>query len=80
MYLAELALDLAQKVLFHNGKSDQNGSFLVKVFQGEGFEEYMAALRTLFEKVQVRKPSASRGRSREVYLLARGAKHYKMPE
>ncbi len=68
MYLAELALDMARQVL----KPD--GNFLVKVFQGVGFEEYLRDLRSSFSKVITRKPKASRPRSREVYLLARGFK------
>ena len=63
MYLAELALDFAEKWL------DPGGSFVVKVFHGEGFDDFVRQTRTLFEKVQVRKPSASRPRSREVYVL-----------
>ncbi|MFO7602387.1 MAG: 23S rRNA (uridine(2552)-2'-O)-methyltransferase RlmE [Gammaproteobacteria bacterium] len=66
MYLAELALELAQKIL------KPGGDFLVKVFQGEGFDAYLNELRNSFKKVMVRKPKASRPRSREVYLLARG--------
>ncbi len=65
MYLAELALDFCQKSL------TKNGDFLVKVFQGEGFDAYLQTLRSHFRKVMVRKPKASRPRSREVYLLAR---------
>lgn len=65
MYLAELALELAQKTL------KPGGDFLVKVFQGEGFDAYLAEARKTFKKVLVRKPQASRPRSREVYLLAR---------
>lgn len=65
MYLAELAADFAARVL------QPGGDFLVKVFQGEGFDEYLRQLRASFKKVQSRKPDASRGRSREVYLLAR---------
>ena len=65
MYLAELALDFCQKSL------TSNGDFLVKVFQGEGFDDYLQSLRNHFRKVVVRKPKASRPRSREVYLLAR---------
>lgn len=65
MYLAELALDFAGQVL------RPGGDFLVKVFQGEGFDAYLRALRQQFAKVQTRKPKASRSRSREVYLLAR---------
>ncbi len=64
--LAELALDFAGQFL-HPG-----GSFLVKVFQGEGFEDYIRQLRVRFQKVAARKPKASREASREVYLLARG--------
>ena len=63
MYLAELALNFAEKWL------EPGGSFVVKVFHGEGFDDYVRYTRTLFEKVQVRKPSASRPRSREVYIL-----------
>ena len=68
MYLVELALELARQVLA------KNGVFLAKVFQGEGFEEYLKDLRTSFNKVVTRKPQASRARSREVYLLAKGFK------
>jgi len=48
------------------------GDFLVKIFQGQGFDEFVGMARSLFDKVMVRKPRASRARSREVYLLARG--------
>jgi len=68
MYLAELALDLARRILV------DNGVFLVKVFQGEGFDEFLRDIKTYFTKVIVRKPKASRPRSREVYLLASGYK------
>ena len=68
MYLAELALEMAIQVL------NEEGVFLVKVFQGEGFDEYLRELRSYFKRVTVRKPKASRPRSREVYLLARGRK------
>ncbi len=68
MYLAELALDLAEQVLV------PQGGFLVKLFQGEGFDTYCAGLRRQFASVTVRKPKASRPRSREVYALARGFK------
>ena len=71
MYLAELSLDLADKVL------KKGGDILVKVFQGEGFDEYLASMRSAFTKVQSRKPKASRPRSREVYLLGRGFKGLK---
>ncbi len=66
MYLAELALELAEKVL------KPGGDFLVKVFTGEGLDEYKKTMRSAFEKIIVRKPAASRPRSREIYLLARG--------
>jgi 23S rRNA (uridine2552-2'-O)-methyltransferase len=65
IYLAELALDFASRTL------QEGGSLLVKMFQGEGFDEYLKQLRSRFEKVQIRKPEASRDRSRELYLLAR---------
>jgi 23S rRNA (uridine2552-2'-O)-methyltransferase len=66
MHLAELALDLAVACLA------RGGSFLVKVFQGEGLDGYLRALRTRFAAVERRKPEASRARSRELYVLARG--------
>ncbi|APX91674.1 23S rRNA (uridine(2552)-2'-O)-methyltransferase [Halomonas sp. 1513] len=66
MYLVELALDLAQQTLRPGGR------FVAKVFQGEGFDDYLKALRGSFSKVVTRKPDASRARSREVYLLAEG--------
>ncbi|WP_284702910.1 SAM-dependent methyltransferase, partial [Escherichia coli] len=50
------------------------GSFIVKVFQGEGFDEYLGQIRSLFTKVKVRKPDASRSRSREVNIVATGRK------
>ena len=65
MYLVELALELAHRVL-HDG-----GTLLVKMFQGEGSEEYLRALRESFSKILIRKPQASRSRSSEVYVLAR---------
>lgn len=68
MYLCELALDFAQRVL------KPNGQFLVKVFQGEGYEEYRKAIMESFSGLKSRKPDASRARSREVYLLATGFK------
>jgi 23S rRNA (uridine2552-2'-O)-methyltransferase len=63
MYLAELALGFAEKWL------EPGGSFVVKVFHGEGFDDFVKHVRSLFDKVQVRKPAASRPRSREVYIL-----------
>jgi len=68
MYLTELALDFCQRALAHGG------DFLVKMFQGEGSDAYIKELRQQFDKVIIRKPKASRPRSREVYLLARGFK------
>ncbi len=68
MYLAELALEFAVEHL----KPD--GSFLVKVFQGTGFEDFLKLMRSRFAKVSTRKPKASRDRSSEVYLLGTGKK------
>lgn len=66
MYLAELALEFAREHL------RPGGDFLIKLFQGADFDAFVAEARALFDKVLVRKPKASRARSREVYLLARG--------
>lgn len=66
IYLVELALDMACRVLA------PGGTFVTKVFQGEGFDELFKATRREFDRVLTRKPSASRPRSREVYLVARG--------
>jgi len=66
MHLVELALDFAEKTL------QPGGDFLVKVFQGRDFPPFMQRLRRLFETVKTRKPKASRSRSAEIYLLARG--------
>lgn len=63
--LAELVFDLAQRVLA------KDGGLLVKVFQGAGFDAFLVELRRYFKKITVRKPKASRNRSREVYLLAK---------
>ncbi|HDZ16331.1 MAG TPA: 23S rRNA (uridine(2552)-2'-O)-methyltransferase RlmE [Methylophaga aminisulfidivorans] len=68
MHLVELALEFALENL------SKQGCFLVKVFQGEGFEPFMKTMRDSFSKVVTRKPDASRARSREVYLLGRGLK------
>ena len=65
MYLAELALDLARKVL------SPGGTLLVKAFQGEGIDEFRRALHDTFKTVVTRKPKASRPSSREVYMLAK---------
>lgn len=67
-HLAELALEFAEKWL------KPGGAFLVKVFQGAGFEDYVRRMSASFQAVAVRKPDASRDRSREVYLLGRGLK------
>jgi len=66
MYLAELALDMACSIL------KPGASFLTKTFQGEGFEAFQAELKQNFKSVKVRKPQASRARSREIYLLSTG--------
>ena len=66
--LAELALEFALKHM------KPQGNFLVKLFQGAGFEDYLKVLRGRFSAVAVRKPEASRDRSREVYLLGKGFK------
>jgi 23S rRNA (uridine2552-2'-O)-methyltransferase len=63
MYLAELALEFAAERL------NSRGNFLVKVFQGSGFEQFLHAMRATFSRVVTRKPEASRGRSSETYLL-----------
>lgn len=68
MCLVELALDMCRAVLA------TRGSFIVKVFQGEGFNEYLRDICSLFRKVKVRKPESSRARSREVYIVATGLK------
>lgn len=68
MYLIELALDMARQVL------KPKGNFVAKVFQGEGSDEFLKELRSSFDKVVIRKPAASRPRSREVYVVAKGFK------
>jgi 23S rRNA (uridine2552-2'-O)-methyltransferase len=68
MHLAELAMEFALEHL------KQEGSFLVKVFQGEGFEDFLKLMRSRFVKVVTRKPKASRDRSSELYLLGSGKK------
>jgi 23S rRNA (uridine2552-2'-O)-methyltransferase len=67
-YLAELALDFARQVL------KPGGGLLVKLFQGDGFEAYHNELKQHFSRVVMRKPKASRARSREIYALAAGFK------
>ena len=66
--LAELAFKICQDMLA------PGGSLIVKVFQGEGFDEYLQETKSFFKKVKIRKPNASRARSREVYIVATGAK------
>ena len=68
IYLGELALDTATSVLA------KDGSFLVKLFHGEGFEAFHHEVHHYFTKVVIRKPKASRPRSNEVYILAKGFK------
>jgi 23S rRNA (uridine2552-2'-O)-methyltransferase len=65
-HLCDLALELAREVL------KPGGGLLVKLFQGEGFDDYSKALKSSFSKVVMRKPKASRPRSREIYALATG--------
>ena len=66
MYLAELAADFAGAHL------KRGGAFLIKLFQGREFDEYLKNLRKGYERVSIRKPKASRARSPEVYALATG--------
>ncbi len=68
MYLCELALETAQAILV------KEGTFLVKVFQGAGFDVFKKQVAASFKKVMIRKPKASRARSNEVYILAKGFK------
>jgi 23S rRNA (uridine2552-2'-O)-methyltransferase len=68
MYLNELVLDFSLQVL------KPEGGFLVKSFQGEGFDALLAQIKHHFSRVVIRKPKASRGRSRELFILARGLK------
>lgn len=66
IHLCELALDMARQVL------KPGGTFLVKLFQGDGSEAFIRDVRSSFKTLKIRKPSASRPRSREVYVLAQG--------
>lgn len=68
IYLGELALDAATTFL------TQGGVFLIKMFQGAGFDEYHNQVKQYFASVVIRKPKASRARSNEVYILAKGFK------
>ena len=66
MYLCELAFDLAKQML------TPSGAMVIKVFQGAGFEHFFRDLKTSFKQVISRKPSASRARSREFYVVCKG--------
>jgi 23S rRNA (uridine2552-2'-O)-methyltransferase len=66
MYLAELALELATQLLKPGGVA------LIKLLQGAGFQEFVAAARREFRQIKLLKPDASRSRSPETYLLASG--------
>jgi len=66
MYLVELAVDFADRV------QGEGAALLYKAFQGEGFDEVLGNVRKRYSKVLIRKPKASRPRSSEVYVLARG--------
>lgn len=66
MFLCELALDLAERIL------KPGGNFVIKIFQGEGFDVYLKEARRKFDKIQMIKPDSSRGSSREQYMLAWG--------
>ena len=68
MYLVELALDMAIAVL------KPGANYVAKVFHGEGYDQYLKDMREHFDKVVVRKPDASRSRSREVYVVGKGFK------
>ena len=68
IYLVELALEMCKDVLV------KDGSFIVKVFMGGDFDNYMSEVKKLFKVVKTRKPESSRARSREVYLVATGFK------
>lgn len=68
MYLVELALELACQIL------KPGGNFVAKVFHGEGFDQYILEVKRRFQQVATRKPDASRARSREVYIVAKGLK------
>jgi len=68
MYFLELALDTVRQTL------KPGATFVAKMFQGSGSDEYIKELRTSFDKVLIRKPAASRAESREVYIVAKGFK------
>jgi len=64
IYLCELALDISRRILA------KDGAMVVKLFQGAGSDEYLKEVRQHFRQVKIRKPKASRARSREVYVVA----------
>ncbi|HIP81101.1 MAG TPA: 23S rRNA (uridine(2552)-2'-O)-methyltransferase RlmE [Leucothrix mucor] len=66
VYLCELSLDMARQIL------KKNGSFVVKLFQGDGSDAFVKDVKSSFKQVKIRKPKASRARSREVYVVAQG--------
>src|SRR3989338_1080126 len=66
MYLAELAFEFAERML------KPGGNFFIKLFHGAGFDDLVKQAKMKFERVVIRKPAASRSRSRETYLLAKG--------
>lgn len=66
IYLCELSLDMARQIL------KKNGSFVAKLFQGDGSDAFVKEVRSSFKQVKIRKPKASRARSREVYVVAQG--------
>ena len=68
MYLVELSVDMAEQILA------PGGAWVAKVFHGDGFDELLKTARSKFKKVQIRKPDASRARSKEQYLVATGFK------
>lgn len=68
IYLGTIALNICQHVLI------SEGTFLVKIFQGENFREYLYCVKSLFKIVKVRKPKASKSSSREVYVVAKELK------
>ena len=68
IYLCELSLDMARVIL------KQGGSFVAKVFQGDGSDAFVNDVKSSFKQVKIRKPKASRPRSREVYVVALGFK------
>ena len=68
IYLAELAIDLTGQIM------KPEGVFVAKLFQGEGFDQFVRHVRTVFNTVSLKKPDASRAKSREVYLVAKGLK------